>query len=230
MYSDSCLCAFSFLRDPPFCKIDLLGGPAFCGFDVEGVPCISVALDPCSFCCGEVSLYTIECIFLWRTPLRLLHHLLVGFPGFVNFLGTMVSASVLGGTSWVRTGSLQSSCQSRMAISISSSLMQYLGCSHSLCGSLCSLIHMVCLIAQKLTISLYYMTTSRVIHQVLVMLSCISVKYLDKVPVFVLLCLGSDFISNDMYHVMQHRPIHSQKYEYGDSLHPINVISMSSHK
>jgi hypothetical protein len=117
------------------------------GFDVEGVPCISIALDPCSFCCGEVSLCATSVFFFGALPFICCTIFWVGFPGFVDFLGTVVSASVLGGTSWVRTGTLQSSCQSRMAISISSSLTQYLGCSHSLCGSLCTWIHMVCLVA-----------------------------------------------------------------------------------
>jgi hypothetical protein len=66
---------------------------------------------------------------------------------------------------------------------------------------------MLCLDALKLAMSLNCVTTSGVIHQVLAILSCISVKYLEKVPVFVLLCLGSEFLPNDVYRVARHRPI-----------------------
>jgi len=64
VYSESCLCDFAFLHDPPFCNIDVIGGHDSYGVDVEGVPCISVALAPCSFCCGAMSL-CIASVFLF---------------------------------------------------------------------------------------------------------------------------------------------------------------------
>jgi hypothetical protein len=41
-----------------------------------------------------------------------------------------------------------------------------------------------------------------IIGQVLAILSWISAKYLSKVLMFVLLCLGSDFLPNDVYRVV----------------------------
>jgi hypothetical protein len=80
---------------------------------------------------------------------------------------------------------------------------------------------MWCLDTLKLAISLNCTTTSGLIHQELAMLFYISEKYLEKVIVFALLCLGSKFLPNDVYRDVRYRPIQSQKYEYGGSLHPI---------
>jgi hypothetical protein len=71
---------------------------------------------------------------------------------------------------------------------------------------------MLCQVALKLVIPWYYVMNSKVILHVLAMLSCMLLRYQEKVLAFQL-HLESEVLPIDVYHIAQHHPTMSHKYD-----------------
>jgi len=211
------------LRGPTVCMIGRLGGPVSCGVDSDRVSYVNVSPPSLLFLCWAIFLFLVCASFFGAFPFFYATIIWLGFPCCVGFLATAIpSTDVLDDSnstyvpfrmSLVMNRISQSSCQSLISISTFFALMQNWSWSDSFSRSLHTWIHMSCHVALNFSIPWYCMTTSRVILQVLVILSHMLLRYWEKVFAFPLLLSGSKVLPIDVYHVAWKLPNLSQNYE-----------------
>jgi hypothetical protein len=218
--------------------IVLLDEPSSYGAVVIGVSCFVVSSPSLFLLHGDIILLTCFPILLWGIVLLLLHWIRTRFfcyDGFfaatlppVDLFDDPASISLPLSMSLVMTGIFHSSIQSLIAQYTSSALTQYRSCNHSSSGYLHAWIHMFCLVALNLAIPWYCATTSIFILYLLAILSFMSLRYLEKVLAFPLLCFGSEVLPKDLYHDARHYPTLSYKYEYVGSFHLSSLSTTNS--